>query len=184
MPHPIEEITAHGIRVRRRRARTRCHRVRDRLRCDDGQPAEDRHPRAATPRLPRRGRPVPRTYLGLAVAGLPNLFTITGPGSPSVLTNMIASIEQHVDWIATCIGTLRATGHSRIEATADGTGRMGSTTSTPWPTRRCSRRATRGTWVRTCPASHACSCRSPATRPTPTRCTAVATNGYEGFALT
>ena len=39
----------------------------------------------------------PRTYLGLGIAGFPNLFTITGPGSPSVLTNMIVSIEQHVD---------------------------------------------------------------------------------------
>jgi cation diffusion facilitator CzcD-associated flavoprotein CzcO len=46
----------------------------------------------------------PRTYLGLAIAGFPNLFTITGPGSPSVLTNMLPSIEQHVEWIADCIG--------------------------------------------------------------------------------
>src|SRR6185436_20085946 len=45
----------------------------------------------------------PRTYLGVAVAGFPNLFVITGPGSPSVLSNMIVSIEQHVDWIADCI---------------------------------------------------------------------------------
>src|SRR4029077_13212587 len=45
----------------------------------------------------------PRTYLGLSVAGFPNLFTITGPGSPSVLTNMLPTIEQHVDWIADCI---------------------------------------------------------------------------------
>src|SRR5262249_11773902 len=45
----------------------------------------------------------PRTYLGLAVAGFPNLFAITGPGSPSVLSNMIVSIEQHVDWIADCV---------------------------------------------------------------------------------
>ncbi|MFJ4686715.1 flavin-containing monooxygenase [Streptomyces sp. NPDC088789] len=45
----------------------------------------------------------PRTYLGLAVAGFPNLFLITGPGSPSVLSNMIVSIEQHVDWIADAI---------------------------------------------------------------------------------
>ena len=44
----------------------------------------------------------PRTYLGLMVAGFPNMFTITGPGSPSVLTNMINSIEQHVEWIADC----------------------------------------------------------------------------------
>jgi cation diffusion facilitator CzcD-associated flavoprotein CzcO len=58
----------------------------------------------------------PRTYLGLAVAGFPNLFTITGPGSPSVLTNMIVSIEQHVDWIAECIAHLRETGRTAIEA--------------------------------------------------------------------
>ncbi len=58
----------------------------------------------------------PVTYLGLAVAGLPNLFIITGPGSPSVLTNVLASIEHHVEWIATCIETLRGDGHSRIEA--------------------------------------------------------------------
>jgi cyclohexanone monooxygenase len=60
----------------------------------------------------------PRTYLGLAVAGFPNLFTITGPGSPSVLSNMIVSIEQHVDWIAGCLAWLREHGHRTIEATA------------------------------------------------------------------
>ena len=49
----------------------------------------------------------PRTYLGLTVVGFPNLFTITGPGSPSVLTNMLPSIEQHVDWIADCLEALR-----------------------------------------------------------------------------
>jgi cyclohexanone monooxygenase len=59
----------------------------------------------------------PRTYLGLAVAGFPNLFAITGPGSPSVLSNMIVSIEQHVDWIADCLAYLRAHGLARIEAT-------------------------------------------------------------------
>ncbi|MEX1237652.1 MAG: NAD(P)/FAD-dependent oxidoreductase [Pseudomonadales bacterium] len=58
----------------------------------------------------------PRTYLGLQVAGFPNLFTVSGPGSPSVLTNMIISIEQHVDWITDCILYLRAQGKSRIEA--------------------------------------------------------------------
>jgi len=58
----------------------------------------------------------PRTYLGLSVAGFPNLFTITGPGSPSVLTNMIVSIEQHVDWIADCIAHLRKSGRAAIEA--------------------------------------------------------------------
>ena len=60
----------------------------------------------------------PRTYLGLAVAGFPNLFMITGPGSPSVLSNMVPSIEQHVDWIADCLAYLRGQGYSAIEATA------------------------------------------------------------------
>ena len=59
----------------------------------------------------------PRTYLGLSVAGFPNLFTITGPGSPSVLSNMIVSIEQHVDWIADCVTHLRERGLATIEAT-------------------------------------------------------------------
>jgi cyclohexanone monooxygenase len=48
----------------------------------------------------------PRTYLGLMTAGFPNMFMITGPGSPSVLSNMIVSIEQHVDWISDCLGHL------------------------------------------------------------------------------
>ncbi|MCB2063756.1 MAG: cyclohexanone monooxygenase, partial [Novosphingobium sp.] len=57
-----------------------------------------------------------RTYLGLMVAGFPNLFTITGPGSPSVLVNMIAAIEQHVDWIARLVGRMRDAGETRVEA--------------------------------------------------------------------
>jgi cyclohexanone monooxygenase len=59
----------------------------------------------------------PRAYLGLATAGFPNLFIVTGPGSPSVLSNMVVSIEQHVDWIADCITDLRDRGQSTIEAT-------------------------------------------------------------------
>jgi cation diffusion facilitator CzcD-associated flavoprotein CzcO len=61
----------------------------------------------------------PRSYLGLQVAGFPNLFTITGPGSPSVLCNMPVAIEQHVEWISDCIAALRADGLARIEPTAD-----------------------------------------------------------------
>lgn len=61
----------------------------------------------------------PRTYLGLSVAQFPNLFTVTGPGSPSVLTNMLPTIEQHVEWIADCLGFLRARGYDRIEATQE-----------------------------------------------------------------
>ena len=61
----------------------------------------------------------PKTYLGLAVAGFPNLFTITGPGSPSVLTNMLPTIEQHVDWIADTLGYMRAHNLAAIEASTD-----------------------------------------------------------------
>ncbi|MGH2609792.1 MAG: flavin-containing monooxygenase, partial [Tepidiformaceae bacterium] len=61
----------------------------------------------------------PRTYLGLTVAGFPNLFTITGPGSPSVLSNMIISIEQHVDWIADCVSHLSERELATIEASVE-----------------------------------------------------------------
>ena len=61
----------------------------------------------------------PRTYLGVMTAGFPNLFIVTGPGSPSVLTNMVVSIEQHVEWISDCIAHLRTQGSKRIEATSD-----------------------------------------------------------------
>ncbi len=61
----------------------------------------------------------PRTYLGLQTPGFPNLFTITGPGSPSVLCNMPIAIEQHVDWITACIREMRAKGLKRIEAKPD-----------------------------------------------------------------
>ncbi len=59
----------------------------------------------------------PRTYLGLQVAGFPNMFTITGPGSPSVLCNMPVCIEQHVEWITDCLAHLRANGIARIDTT-------------------------------------------------------------------
>jgi cyclohexanone monooxygenase len=61
----------------------------------------------------------PKTYLGLMSEGFPNLFLITGPGSPSVLSNMIVSIEQHVDWISDCLAFMRDRGHARIEATTE-----------------------------------------------------------------
>jgi cyclohexanone monooxygenase len=57
----------------------------------------------------------PRTYLGLMMAGFPNMFVITGPGSPSVKTQMILGIEQHTDWIADCLQHMRARGRRRIE---------------------------------------------------------------------
>ncbi len=61
----------------------------------------------------------PRTYLGLTVAGFPNMFTITGPQSPSVLTNMMMAIEQHVEWVVDCISFLENNGIDRIDARED-----------------------------------------------------------------
>lgn len=59
----------------------------------------------------------PVSLLGLSVAGFPNLFTITGPLSPSVISNMVVSIEQHVDWITGCLKYLRDNSLVAIEAT-------------------------------------------------------------------
>jgi len=61
----------------------------------------------------------PRTYLGLGIPGFPNLFTITGPGSPSVLSNMPTAIEQHVEWIAHCLERLAHDRVDIIEATEE-----------------------------------------------------------------
>lgn len=59
----------------------------------------------------------PRSYLGLGMAGFPNLFTITGPGSPSVFSNVVISIEQHVEWIGDCIDHMAEQGASIVEPT-------------------------------------------------------------------
>ncbi|MBY0472330.1 NAD(P)/FAD-dependent oxidoreductase [bacterium] len=59
----------------------------------------------------------PSTYLGIATAGFPNLFMVNGPGSPSVLTNMVASIEHHIDWISDCIASAMKTGSATVEVT-------------------------------------------------------------------
>ena len=61
----------------------------------------------------------PRTYLGLMTCGFPNLFIITGAGSPSVLVNMVVGIEQHVEWIGDCLNYLRTRGLGTIEATKE-----------------------------------------------------------------
>jgi cation diffusion facilitator CzcD-associated flavoprotein CzcO len=58
----------------------------------------------------------PKTYLGLGVAGFPNMFTVTGPGSPSVLANMVPAIEQHINWITDCIVFMRERELDTIEA--------------------------------------------------------------------
>jgi len=60
----------------------------------------------------------PASYMGLGIAGYPNLFTVTGPQSPSVLTNMLVSIEQHAEWIAEAVAEMRRRGAARVEAQA------------------------------------------------------------------
>ena len=98
-----------------------------------GAAARARHPGRDGLALADAWAEGPRTYLGLAVPGFPNLFTITGPGSPSVLTNMPVSIEQHVEWIADCIAYLRERGSTTIEADAPRPRRPGPSTSRRWP---------------------------------------------------
>ena len=61
----------------------------------------------------------PKTYLGIQVTGFPNMFMITGPGSPSVLSNMPVAIEQHVEWISDFIEFLRERGIETAEADVD-----------------------------------------------------------------
>ena len=66
--------------------------------------------------LTEKWRDGPKTYLGLMVAGFPNLFTITGPGSPSILTNVVMAIEQHVDWVGDCLAYMARHAAATIEA--------------------------------------------------------------------
>ncbi len=113
---PIEEITANAVRVA-----GKDHEV-DALVMATGFDAMT----GSVARIDIRGRggqtlnrkwaEGPKTYLGLMSAGFPNLFIITGPGSPSVLSNMIVSIEQHVDWIADCLVHMRGQDLSTMEA--------------------------------------------------------------------
>ncbi|MDI6029022.1 NAD(P)/FAD-dependent oxidoreductase [Corticibacterium sp. UT-5YL-CI-8] len=70
----------------------------------------------------REGQPLaskwqdgPTAFLGLMISGFPNLFTVNGPGSPAALSNVLMSIEHHVDWIAGCVQTVRARNCSTVE---------------------------------------------------------------------
>ena len=92
-------------------------------------------------------------------AGFPNLFIITGPGSPSVLSNMIVSIEQHVDWIADCLAYMREQRLDRIEPTRGSRGSVGRARQRGRRHDPLSRGRSPGTWAPTSRASRACSCR-------------------------
>jgi cation diffusion facilitator CzcD-associated flavoprotein CzcO len=137
----------------------------------------------------RDGRPLadaweagPRTYLGLAVAGFPNLFTVTGPGSPSVLTNMVMSIEQHVELITDTMAHLRDEGLTTIEADeaaqdewVDYVNAVAGLTLFP----------TCNSWYlgANVPGKTRVFMPLPGFPPYAERCAAVAAAGYEGFAL-
>ena len=124
----------------------------------------------------------PRTYLGLGTAGFPNLFLISGPGSPSVLTNMLCSIEQHVNWIADCLERLREGDIATIEATpaaedawVDHVNAVADTTLYP----------TCNSWYlgKNIPGKPQVFMPLIGFPPYVEKCDAVAANGYEGFDL-
>jgi cyclohexanone monooxygenase len=116
---PIERFDATGVMVAGR------HRKLDALVCATGFDAVT----GALNHIDIRGKngqslkahwaDGPSTYLGVSVAGFPNLFTIIGPQSPSILSNVIVSIEQHVEWVTDFLKSARAMGKSRIEATPE-----------------------------------------------------------------
>jgi cyclohexanone monooxygenase len=114
---PIEEILPHGLRTRQAVHEVECIVFATGFDAMTGSLlAMDIRGKGGRA-LREKWAEGPRTYLGLGTAGFPNLFLITGPGSPSVLSNMVPSIEQHVDWIAGCIAHLRSRGLRSVEAT-------------------------------------------------------------------
>ncbi len=127
----------------------------------------------------------PRTYLGLAIAGFPNLFLITGPGSPSVLTQRV-----RVDRTPRRLDHRSAGRHGRAwrdtsRGGRDGRGRLGRPCQRGRQLDAVSREQTPGTRAPTWPASHGCSCpTSAASACTASICAGVAADGYKGFALT
>ncbi|UVE94198.1 NAD(P)/FAD-dependent oxidoreductase [Dietzia sp. B32] len=116
---PIEEITETGIRT------TDGERELDMIVFATGFDAMT----GALSRIDIRGRDGrelreawaagPRTHLGLMVDGFPNMFMMVGPGSPSVLANMVLGAEQQMDWIAACLDHLRGRGGVAIEPTPE-----------------------------------------------------------------
>ena len=115
---PIQSITATGIRTPKRTIDV------DVIVFATGFDAMTGAIMAVHPITGRDGRSLndvwadgPQSYLGLTIAGFPNLFMVTGPGSPSVLSNMAVSIEQHVDWIVDRLAAMRDAGFTTIEAT-------------------------------------------------------------------
>ncbi|MCS3501059.1 cyclohexanone monooxygenase [Bradyrhizobium japonicum] len=117
--NPIEEITANAVRVAGRDHQVDALVMATGFDAMTGSVAKIDISGPGGRTLNEKWAEGPRTYLGLMSAGFPNLFIITGPGSPSVLSNMIVSIEQHVDWIADCLVHMRRQGVATMEASGE-----------------------------------------------------------------
>jgi cyclohexanone monooxygenase len=116
---PIEEITANGVKVAGKEYEVDAIVFATGFDAMTGALTRIDIKGKAGRRLKDKWVEGPKSYLGLSVAGFPNLFMVTGPGSPSVLTNMLPSIEQHVDFIADAIGWMRANGKRTLEASGE-----------------------------------------------------------------
>ncbi|WP_445220850.1 flavin-containing monooxygenase [Bradyrhizobium sp. Pa8] len=114
--NPIEEITANAVRVAGKDHEVDALVMATGFDAMTGSVAKIDISGPGGRTLKEKWAEGPKTYLGLMSAGFPNLFIITGPGSPSVLSNMIVSIEQHVDWIADCLVHMRRQGVATMEA--------------------------------------------------------------------
>jgi cyclohexanone monooxygenase len=117
--HPIETITSDGLRLDGRDLKVDSIVFAIGFDAITGAMADIDIAGTDGQRLADKWRDGPTSYLGLQVAGFPNLFMITGPGSPSVLSNMVVSIEQHVDWITDCLAYQGERGFARIEPTLE-----------------------------------------------------------------
>ncbi len=115
----IERITEHGIATNRREVEVDALVLATGFDAMTGTLAKIAIAGRGGRTLADEWRDGPHAYLGLMAEGFPNLFLVTGPSSPSVLSNMAVSIEQHVEWIGACIGAMIERGAETIEATAD-----------------------------------------------------------------
>ncbi len=113
---PIEQITPAGVRTRAREYAVDSIAFATGYDAMTGAMLEIDIRTSSGANLREKWSASPRTYMGIMVAAFPNLFMITGPGSPGVKSQMILSIEQHVDWITDCIKQLRSRSLSRVEA--------------------------------------------------------------------
>ncbi len=114
--HPIEAVDAGGVRTASQAYEVDCLVLATGFDAMTGAVSRIDITGSQGQRLADKWAEGPRAYLGLATAGFPNLFLITGPGSPSVLSNMLPSIEHHVNWIAECIEHMQRHQKSVIDA--------------------------------------------------------------------